>query len=160
MQLHLIELPKADRLRTLAPHLADWVTYFKHWKDEATMSSIANTHVKQAMQTLHHLSADEKTRQWADVREKALRDEASELKAAEMRGEARGEVKGRVEGKAEGKAEGELEGSANTLKRLLTRRFGALPSGVQARIAQADLAQLERWEDRLLDAASLEEVFR
>jgi len=35
-----------------------------------------------------------------------------------------------------------------------------LPSDIVGRIAGATAAQLEQWGDRVLDAASLEEVFR
>jgi len=46
------------------------------------------------------------------------------------------------------------------LRRLLVRRFGALPSEIVAQITAATWVQLERWAERVLDAASLEEVFR
>ena len=52
------------------------------------------------------------------------------------------------------------KGEALLLQRQLTRRFGTLPSDVVGRIAGATAAQLEQWGDRVLDAASLEEVFR
>ena len=52
------------------------------------------------------------------------------------------------------------KGEALLLQRQLTRRFGTLPSDVVGQIAGATAAQLEQWGDRVLDAASLEEVFR
>ena len=52
------------------------------------------------------------------------------------------------------------KGEALLLQRQLVRRFGALPSDVVGQIAAANAAQLELWGDRVLDAASLEEVFR
>ncbi len=52
------------------------------------------------------------------------------------------------------------KGEALLLQRQLTRRFGTLPSDVVGRIAGATAAQLEQWGDRVLDAPSLEEVFR
>ena len=52
------------------------------------------------------------------------------------------------------------KGEALLLPRQLVRRFGALPSDVVGQIAAANAAQLELWGDRVLDAASLEEVFR
>lgn len=51
-------------------------------------------------------------------------------------------------------------GEALLLQRLLTRRFGALPGDIVGQIAGATAAQLEQWGDRVLDAGSLEEVFR
>jgi hypothetical protein len=59
-----------------------------------------------------------------------------------------------------GLAKGIAKGEALLLQRLLVRRFGALPSEVVGQIAAANAAQLELWGDRVLDAASLEEVFR
>jgi len=65
-----------------------------------------------------------------------------------------------AEGKAEGKAEGRREGRADVLRRQLQRRFGDLPAEVAARLAVADSDQLDLWLDRVLDRASLEQVFQ
>ena len=54
----------------------------------------------------------------------------------------------------------EQRGEALLLQRLLTRRFGALPNDIVGQIAAATSAELELWGDRVLDAGSLEEVFR
>jgi hypothetical protein len=54
--------------------------------------------------------------------------------------------------------EGEQRGEANLLRRLLERRFGALPDWARDRIATADSAALEEWGLRVLDAASLDDV--
>lgn len=51
------------------------------------------------------------------------------------------------------------KGEALLLQRLLVRRFGALPSDVLAKISTANTSQLERWADKVLDAAILDEVF-
>lgn len=56
--------------------------------------------------------------------------------------------------------EGIAKGEALLLQRLLVRRFGPLPGEIVARIAAASSPELERWGDRVLDAPSLEEVFR
>ena len=62
--------------------------------------------------------------------------------------------------KAEGEARGIAKGEAKSLIRLLERRFGLLPQDVKDRIAGADLDQLDAWIDRVLDAKSLEDLFR
>ncbi len=54
----------------------------------------------------------------------------------------------------------EQRGEALLLQRLLTRRFGALPNDMVGKIAAATSVELELWGDRVLDAGSLEEVFR
>jgi predicted transposase YdaD len=61
---------------------------------------------------------------------------------------------------AEGRAEGEVKGKADSLVRLLTARFGALPSAVRKSIGAADLATLERWFDHAIEASDLPSVFR
>ena len=42
---------------------------------------------------------------------------------------------------------------------LLRQRFGDLPGDVQARIEQADMADLQRWTERVIPAQSLADVF-
>jgi hypothetical protein len=54
----------------------------------------------------------------------------------------------------------DLEGMTLALQRLLTRRFGPLPTEVIARFAAATVEDMENWADRLLEAQSLDEVFR
>ena len=51
------------------------------------------------------------------------------------------------------------KGEALLLQRQLVRRFGALPNEIVSQIATATTSQLETWGDRVLDAASLDEVF-
>jgi predicted transposase/invertase (TIGR01784 family) len=58
------------------------------------------------------------------------------------------------------KKEGRQEGETLLLQRQLTRRFGPLPSSVVARIGAASVPEIETWGDRVLDATSLDEVFR
>ncbi|MBK1633604.1 cytosolic protein [Thiohalocapsa halophila] len=70
-----------------------------------------------------------------------------------------GQLAGKQEGKQEGKREGKQEGQAALLVMLLSQRFGPLSEDTRARLEQADAAQLERWAKRLLDAATLAEVF-
>jgi predicted transposase YdaD len=74
--------------------------------------------------------------------------------------EARVKEQGKQEGKAEGKAEGKVEGEAALLHRQLERRFGPLPEWAVSRLRAADSTVLETWGLRLIDAGSLEEVFR
>ncbi len=65
----------------------------------------------------------------------------------------------RMEGEARGEARGRLAKSVELLNRLLSKRFGSLPTAIQDRIATAELATLDLWCDRLLDAKTLGEVF-
>ena len=57
---------------------------------------------------------------------------------------------------AEGEAKGKVEGKADDLKRLLRRRFNAVPAWAAQRIDTAAIAQLDAWLDGIFDAPSLE----
>ena len=64
------------------------------------------------------------------------------------------------EGRQEGHQEGQIEGERALIRQQLARRFGVLPAWAEQHIAAADTTTLEQWGLRLLDATSLEEVFR
>lgn len=53
-----------------------------------------------------------------------------------------------------------LEGQADLLLRQIERRFGAVPDAVTQRIHDADESALTLWSLNVLDAATLDEVFR
>jgi hypothetical protein len=59
---------------------------------------------------------------------------------------------------ARGRAEGEARERA-LLLRMLEHRFGALPPVLQARVLAAEVVQVEAWVLRLLDAATVDDVF-
>ena len=50
------------------------------------------------------------------------------------------------------------QGEALLLRRQLNRRFGPLPEWAARRLTDAGPAQLERWGERVLEAATLEAV--
>jgi hypothetical protein len=65
----------------------------------------------------------------------------------EARGEARGETRGR-------------EGEARQMAlRLLRRRFGDLPASLVSRVERLEVAECETLAERLVDGASLEQLF-
>lgn len=66
---------------------------------------------------------------------------------------------GMQKGLQQGLQQGLSQGETRVVRRLLTRRFGPLPAWVEERLQRADAAQLERWADRVLEAATLEAVF-
>jgi hypothetical protein len=55
--------------------------------------------------------------------------------------------------------EGRGEGERAVLERQLRRRFGRLPPAISAQLGGASEADLEAWADRVLDAATLDDVF-
>jgi predicted transposase/invertase (TIGR01784 family) len=105
LQLNLIELNKADRLGLPASPLRTWITFFKHWQEEFTMNAITHEPVINAMNRLRALSADEKARYLAFVRERALHDEVSFLNEAKREGFEQGREEGREEGREKGREE-------------------------------------------------------
>ncbi len=66
----------------------------------------------------------------------------------------------RQEGRQEGRLEGRLKGERLLLERQLIRRFGPLPEWVCRFLEEATTDQLEQWGEAILDAPSLESVFR
>ena len=71
-------------------------------------------------------------------------------------GEAEGEAEGVAKGIEKGIEKGIAKGRADDLKRLLKRRFGALPPWAEQRIEAAPVTQLDAWLDGIFDAQSLE----
>lgn len=65
-----------------------------------------------------------------------------------------------TQGRQQGMQLGRQEGELVVLTRLLARRFGPLAPAVSERLQKATTADLERWADNILDARTLEEVFR
>ncbi len=58
-----------------------------------------------------------------------------------------------------GREEGMVEGEANLLRRQIAYRFKRVPKWAEHRLAAATSAQIEEWGRRLLDSATLREVF-
>jgi len=51
------------------------------------------------------------------------------------------------------------QGKRAVLRRLLTQRFGVLPSWVELRLDTARAEQLDAWTDRLIESSDLDELF-
>ena len=71
----------------------------------------------------------------------------------------KGLAEGEAKGEARGAARGEVTGTAKALALLLERRFGVLPEAVRERLFAADMASIETWLGRVLDAPDLHSVF-
>jgi hypothetical protein len=69
------------------------------------------------------------------------------------------EERGIQKGIAQGIEKGITLGEAALLERQLSRRFGPLPDDIRLHLCSATLDQLQTWGDRVLDAATLCEVF-
>jgi predicted transposase/invertase (TIGR01784 family) len=67
---------------------------------------------------------------------------------------------GRKEGIKEGLKEGMKQGGAMMLKAMLASRFGPVPGWASAKIDAATADELAQWGTHLLDASSMEEIFK
>lgn len=67
--------------------------------------------------------------------------------------------KGREEGREEGLEKGR-ELMARTLVRQIERKFGELNESDRQRVLGAKTTDLEKWADRIIDAATLREIFK
>jgi hypothetical protein len=56
--------------------------------------------------------------------------------------------------------EGEQRALCRTLLRQLRARFGPVPADVESRVVAADMAALELWTDRVVTAATVDDVFK
>ena len=75
-------------------------------------------------------------------------------------GEAKGKAEGEARGKAEGEAKGKAEGQALALLKILRHRGLELDAAAELRIRETrDLALLDRWLERALEARTVEEIF-
>lgn len=100
LELYIIEIPKAKRMleKDANNKLAQWMIFFNN-PNEKEVSKIMNENkeIKEAMNELEEMSKDEELRRVAELREKAIRDEANVREHA------------REEGKIEGIKEKQLE---------------------------------------------------
>ena len=91
------------------------------------------------------------------------RDYAEESRAMAgviQRARDEGRQEGLDQGMARGTRQGRVEGERALLERLLQRRFGLLSPGVAERLRRASAGDLETWADQVLDANTLDDVFR
>jgi hypothetical protein len=69
-------------------------------------------------------------------------------------------IKGLEEGEQKGLQQGRQEGELVILRRLMQKRFGALPAWAEERLASRSAAELEELSDRVLEASSLEDLLK
>ena len=63
-------------------------------------------------------------------------------------------------GLQEGRQEGRQEGDLTALRRLIEKRFGAIPGWAEERLASRSTSELEDLIVRVLDAQSLEDLLK
>ncbi|KAA0888646.1 Rpn family recombination-promoting nuclease/putative transposase [Pusillimonas sp. ANT_WB101] len=139
LQVHIIELHKAEALRELPEPLLAWTACLLNNLDEGAMNAITHPPVQEALTHLQTLYSNEELRLMAERREQALVD------AEDMLDQAR--------------YDGEQKGQAQLLARQLEHKFGPLSSYYQAQLSRASADQLHNWSLSLLDARCIESVF-
>lgn len=129
------------------------------WLKAPDQASLRRAFVEWLRQRLRHWAPEAKIPEMHDLQEvHDMTQTMSDIWKEQYRQSARQEAL--QEGRQEGRREGRQEGEFSLLSRQLTRRFGPLPEATVNRLKHASLDELELWADRVLDAASLDEVLR
>ena len=106
----------------------------------------------------------EKDEYWALVRE--ADPAVSEAEMATMYNDAMNEVlavgerRGEKRGERRGEKRGRVEGQADLLLQQMRRRFGPVPTDIEALVRAAPATRLEAWGCEIFDAANLEDLLR
>ncbi|MBQ3414397.1 MAG: Rpn family recombination-promoting nuclease/putative transposase [Clostridia bacterium] len=94
LEIHYIQLPKfKEKCKRISNKLEEWLTFIQNENLEA-IRMIDNKYVQKAEDELEYLTGEAATKRLAELREKAIRDEAAGLKAARRVGLEEGEAKG------------------------------------------------------------------
>jgi hypothetical protein len=80
------------------------------------------------------------------------------MRMAKDKARMEGYLQGREEGREQGREVGREEGRRTLLRKLLQLRFGPLPENVEQRIGRAEPGELNAWEGKVLQAATLDDV--
>jgi flagellar biosynthesis/type III secretory pathway protein FliH len=112
----------------------------------------------------------ERVKDWTrDWKEQGIREGIEEgikqgiekgIEQGVAQGIEKGIEQGIEKGIEQGIEQGVAQGERAVLAHLLARRFGPLDEATRQRLDAAGSAELERWADNILDAASLDAVFR
>ena len=101
--IHFFELKKLGKVKR-NQRMEDWLRLINA-ETEGDLMAIQQTtevpEIQDVIVMLRDLSADEQVRREAEIREKALRDEASAMSGARQEGREEGRAEGREEGRAE-----------------------------------------------------------
>jgi len=96
---------------------------------------------------------------WQNIHELEQEKKMAYVSSFERFATEAGMQAGMQAGRQEGRQEGRRVGEVIALQRLLSKRFGAIPTSHTAAIEVADLSQIEAWFDRAITANSFADVF-
>ena len=152
--------------------LRNWIDYLlnANQKTEAEMDKLLTRTpgLKRTHQIYSRFTRDERRRELAIAREKAIRDEAAHIEYALDQGRAEGHAEGLAEGiaeglakgRAEGIAEGRAEGIADAISVILKSRFPSeFTESERARLQRiTDIERLDELMRLALSAAAYSEI--
>ena len=133
------------------PQVERWARFFTATSDaEYDQLASEDPIMSIAKDALDQLSQDPATHRLARERDEAIKLYQLELAVYGPQERAKGEAKGRTEGEA--------KGEAKLLLKMLTLRFGPLSDATRARVEAASIEQRDTWAERILSAATLDDV--
>jgi predicted transposase/invertase (TIGR01784 family) len=152
LSLHVFELPGIERLfrPSESGPLLEWLHFFDHSHAEGEdimKARYQNPMIHKALDSLRALSADRQTRELAERRERALKDEAMFLNEARKKGLEEGLEKGLKKGLEKGRNEGLEAGRKETALNLL--RTNLLSPDRIAEVTGLDIAEIEKLKGSL-----------
>ncbi|WP_157666721.1 PD-(D/E)XK nuclease family transposase [Bordetella genomosp. 13] len=139
LQLHVVELPKAERVRTGFPPLDAWVACLRHNLNEDVMNRITYPPVREALWDLESMCSEEELRIRAMLREIGEMDHQAEMQYE--------------------REEGRRLAIRHVLEQQITQRFGGLSPLARAKLDEAEADQLGAWTLNVLQASSVEQIF-
>lgn len=109
LEMHFIQIPKCEKT-DVKTKLDEWVQFIGNISEEGVKKAMEkNKEIKKANEELEYLSGDEEARRIAELREKAIRDEVTNLEGAREEGEKIGLEKGEKVGIERGHKEKQFE---------------------------------------------------
>ncbi len=128
--------------------MVEWFHFFNHAHEEvkkAMRTHYKNPAIHNAFSLLEEMSADEKTRYLAEIREKSLKNKNSELGSARSEGRREGRTEGRKEGRTEGRREGRTEGKKDVAMNMIS--LGSFSTEQISQVTRLHLDEVRRLQD-------------
>ena len=150
MEVNVLELPKAKNKNTIDSPLDAWLKFLaSDRKEEFMQVAEHDSGVHSACMVLKELSADEKTRLQAEMREKAWRDEVDRLEGAMEKGVRIGKEQGIGIGREQGIGIGKKDVARNLLRMNLPLDQISKATG----LTREELSSLYSKYSRILEAS-------
>ena len=119
LELNIIEMSKQDKSEC-NHELKKWIMFLQNPESEAVREMAQyDEEIKEAVEKLEEISSDEKKIRLAELREKYILDQNSNISGAEERGEKIGQERGEKIGREQGIKQEKIE----TAKRMLNKKI-------------------------------------